>query len=309
MKLEKLQSIADDFCLGQIKDFLLLDTGMVNYNYKIVSDKGIFIIKISKSNICEVKTRNINLQNKVLIYLNKNNFCYEIPLPIKSLNGDLFRMVNDNYVMVYSWIDGEHFTEKESQREIMKSLAKYHLAIKDFHSKDLIEFDMKWIFGKYDKMKKIKPKNKTDRLMLDNLEIIENCMLKFQHNDHNENKLVTHSDFSFDNILFKDKEVSAIIDFGNVEYAPRIKDIARFIIITCVKNSVFIKKDMETLLVAYSSINPLTEQETKMIIPFMILNECVDFWWEYCEMKSTKEVRYERLLHSIERVKVLSNVK
>ncbi|MBT6956140.1 phosphotransferase, partial [archaeon] len=117
--------------------------------------------------------------------------------------------------------------------------------------------------------------------------------------------LANHTDFHQGNLLFDGNEVVGILDFESVIVSPRVRDIAYAVKQYCFNKSKLSKSKMKNLLREYQKINPLSKKEIAMILPFIIRDSCVVFWWFYSELKKSKHKQYLYLKSSSERVKGL----
>jgi len=313
MKLTKkdVEKICEIYDLGKVKNFKLIKHGLINYNYELVVDKGIFIIRVLGRKLESWKRKKLKLEFLILQHLKRERFPYKFPFPIKNKKGVIITNINKNDLWVYKKIDGEKIRSRQWRhvKEQIKALAFYdkyaeQLIVKSYDLENF-EDERGWLLHKYKLMREVKPKNKTDKIMLKNITFFENLLKKVTKIKFDENPIVIHGDFHLGNCLFKKDKILGILDFDNVKYSPRVFDLAYAIRVICTKKRKLNKKLMNKVIEEYQKYNRLKKSELKMIIPFIILNNCIVFWWFYQGMKKRLDKRYGYLKQSIEETKNL----
>ncbi len=315
MKLLKkeAQKICNQYNLGKVNKIKIIEGGLINDNFEIKTDQGQFIIRFLGHKFHEANKRKLKLEFKILEFLNKNKFPYEVPLPLKSKKGRYPSRLNGKNFWVYEKIKGNKVKRlnKEKFKEIVILLATYHKFVKKIklRKEDIIYhnrlFNLDWLKKNYSEMKKIKPRTKLDKLMRENLEFFSSMLDKISKIKFNKNIIPTHSDFHIGNMLFKKDKLVGLLDFDNLETTPLIKDVAYTIQNTCFKNNKLNKNTMRFFLRGYEKINKLTKEEKEMIIPAIIREKCIFFWWDYKEMKKRKDLKYKFMVETIKETKDL----
>lgn len=296
MDSKQIGKIAENYNLGKVKKFKLIEDGWVNYNYDLETDTGNFIVRVLGKELDDWKKGKLKFEFKVLAHLREKNFPYEVPNPIRNNKGQYISQINKKVLWIYKKIKGNHVERinQKNFKEIVKVLAIYHKFVKDFKSRNKNFFYWDWLFKEYSKMKKIRPKNKTDRLMLENIDFFESLLKKISKINFRENVLATHSDFQCENLLFKGDKALAILDFDNAEMAPRAKDLAVMTKRIFFKKT-FDRKKLNETIREYEKTNKLTKREKEIIIPLIIRDNCMLFWWFYARMKKHLEERHNSI--------------
>lgn len=301
--------VAGKYDLGKMKEFFLIQGGLLNYNFLFKTDKGEFIIRILGSKLDKKKKDKLKTEFKVLNFLDKNNFPYSVPVPILNKNNKEIYDLEDKKLWVYKKLEGNRVwnLNKEKFKEIPKALAIYHKFVSKLKVKENFSFyDFDWLVQEYKKMKKVKPKNKIDKLMLENIDFFEKYLLEYNKINLRKDIIPTHSDFSKSNMLFKGNKIVAFLDFDNLEIAPKIKDVAYSIKQSCFRKDYRLNKNkMNLFLKEYRKYSKLTKEEEKAIIPLIILDNCLVFWWFYREMKKKLDKQYVLMLYTIKTTKNL----
>ena len=307
MKLLKseISKITKEFDLGKPKSIDLIKGGLVNYNFYLKTDKGLYVIRVIGEKLSKWKRQRLEIEFKSLDYLKNKKFPYEIPNPIRDKKGKALLRINKKNIWVYKKMKGAHWNKNKTQfKEIGKALAIYHKYIRSLKITNKNEFfGLGWLLPKYSKLKKIKPKNKIDLLILNNVSFFEKLLKKFIRTKFNKNILLIHHDIDPSNILFKKNRLSAILDFENIKSGPRIADIANTIKDVCFKKDKLEVQKVNLILNGYEKITKLSKKEKEFIIPSMILDNCTMFWWFYGGMKKDLDNRYKYLNSTIKMTK------
>jgi len=307
MKLAKkdVEKVCKDYCLGNLKSFKLIKEGLINHNFDVRTEKGIFILRILKKG---KGPRQKDNEFKALQFLTKNNYSYKTPIPIlNKKNKKISRLKNRN-VWVYKKLEGEHIKKCEVRhlRQVAKALAEYHKIIKKLGKIDNPPkwwTNLNWVLKEFEKMKKIKPKNNIDRLMLKNVDYVESLLKKYALLKHPKNFLLCHCDFNKSNLLWKKDKLVAVLDFDNCSYRPRIFDIAYAISQFCNKNSRIDQKKMQVFLQQYQKNTQLTKTEINQIFPMILRHQAMIFEWFYNGIQKNKQNTHNYMKWGIEIMK------
>jgi len=289
MKLtgKEIEEIAKIYNLGKVKNIKAIVGGMINYNFIFKTDKGDFIVRRLGYKLDNYWGRQKELEFAVIEYLRKKKFPYEIPNFIKNQEGKYISKIGKDLFEVYSRIKGKNIRKvnKSQSKEIGKALALYHKYVAGFLEKypveDLNSYD--WVFDKYKKMRKSKPKDDIDCVMLKELDFFDNLLRGLKEEFVCTDVLVIHADFSRDNLLFSGNKLLGILDFENLKFDPKIYDIA---FVTAIEDI-----DREVFLRAYRKHNSFNSRDENKLVVYRLLQKCLVFWWIYLDLKKRKDLR------------------
>lgn len=303
------RKIADLYNLGKVRKTKIIKSGMINHNIIFETDKGKFIVRFLRKNPSQEYLKERKIEFKALNFLEANNFPYKIPTPILNKNKKVISKISSNYMWVYHFIDGK-LAKKLTTNEIKeaaKALAIYHKIIKKFKRKNKRKKVKKaeWLSVEYDKMEKMKPKNRLDEVMLRNIQLFKKALKKIKEIKFEGRVILTHSDFQVNNILFRGKKVSGILDFDNIDLNFKAKDIAICAKSICDTHDELDKKKLKIFLTEYRKHNSLSNKEEKQIAPLLIRNYCIIFWWAYKGKMKNDKKRLETTNYIIRRMKKL----
>jgi len=299
--LKQAGKIAENYNLGKIRKMNLINGGLMNYNYDVKTDVGDFIVRILGHKFNEDKKKHVALEFKLLKYLKDNNFPYKVPEPLKNKDGKIISMIGGRRFWVYAKIEGEKLRKKDLDiKDFAKALATFHKFSRKVKATGFKKkYSHNWLLGEYKKMRKAKIRDRTDRLMIKNLDFYEECVNRFNRK-YRDNFMVIHSDYHMSNLLFKDKKVFAFLDFDNVSYSPRVKEISYAIKHSCIEHGKLNRKKMHDFLNEYEKYIKLDKEEKEFILPALVLNTAIVFWWIYAGMKKAPHKRYSFLKWNID---------
>ncbi|MCK5150155.1 phosphotransferase [Candidatus Pacearchaeota archaeon] len=309
MKLTKkeAQKIADNYNLGKVGDVKYLSEGWVNWNFKLETKKGDYVVQILGGEFNKRKKEKMKIQFQVLDFLRRKNFPYEIPKPLTNRNKTNLMKFKSKYLWVYPYLKGKtkkKLNKKEFQ-EIAKVMAIFHKYLRDLKIKTSRDYyDFNWIINKYKILKKRKIKNKLDKLFIENSDFLLSILEKLEKLNY-EKMILTHSDFKSSNLLFRKGKIKGILDFDNLEYAPKTKDVASSLTKAAYlgKNWNFLKQKI--FLQEYKKFNSFSKKEEPLIMPVLLKDRICVFWWFYDEMKKNKDKAYNSMIKILNEINEL----
>ena len=149
-----------------------------------------------------------------------------------------------------------------------------------------------------------KTKNKLDKLFVENSNFFLSILEELNKLDYGK-MIFTHSDFNNHNILFKNGKIVGILDFDNLEYAPKIKDIAIGLTRGNYGDLEWDNKKKRIFINAYKKKNLLSKKEESLLIPILIRDCCDIFWGFYEGMEKNRKRAYILMLDAIKKTKKL----
>ena len=212
-----LDKIAREYSLGQIINHQILDGGIVNQTHLIETSKGKFVIqKLNKAFDERVIQDYLQLQ---AIFLNSE---ISIPTLNFTINGSPFIKDDDYIYRVFSYIENERITiNPETAFEASRKLSLFHKILEDS------PFKPKYFIPDFHNTKKIieklKQLPKTAEVIAHRSQIVEN--IEKHYLQENRKKSVIHGDPKFNNFLFRDGKVIAVIDLDTIMTESRLVDL------------------------------------------------------------------------------------
>ena len=207
--------------------------GEVDYNFKVVTEDNIYLLKICKPDVFE---QEVQFQVALLDHLKNKKLSFEVPRVIDSIEGEKYFLQRfddvDYIVRLHSWVPGVML---DDIRPRTKELYLSWGATCGTLSNCLLSFDHPgaYRFDKWNPIESLHSKRYLDYFENEELKELANYFWDvFEQNvipaigDFRSS--VNYSDAHEQNLLLKDnyQHISGVIDFGDAIYAPTICELA-----------------------------------------------------------------------------------
>jgi 4-aminobutyrate aminotransferase-like enzyme/aminoglycoside phosphotransferase (APT) family kinase protein len=248
--------------------------GYDSVNYKIESEKGVFVLK--QNPYSEETLELLQAENQIFEQLEVIK-AYDFPVAISSVNGEFTIKENNQLYRLLSYIEGDFLGDVKHTSTLLRSLGEFLAKMdKQIHKKSHSAFqgketqwDLKYFNSNYKYLQYIP--NATDKSRVDYF------FLQFdEHSKPIENQLrkrIIHNDANDWNVLTKKGKVSGIIDFGDMCHSWLINEVA--IALTYVmmgkENPISIANE---LIKGYHEILPLEEKELDFLYYLIAARLC-----------------------------------
>ncbi len=280
---EDFSKILSNYDLGRIKKFKPFKLGAVQTNLLIETEKDKFVFRYYESRPENYALFEVN----VLQYLVKRS--YSCPAPIRNIHGGFIGKYKNKPFALFEFMEGEH-RKRVNPKSIAQAIGKLHkitIGYKPEYSEARDTYDPKSCWkNAISNSKKIKSKSETKK-RLDWLKIeLEKLKLP-----KNLPAGVCHCDTHPSNFLYKNGQVSAVLDFDDASHVYLLYDIANMIYFWAWphKKEIIFRRAKD-LLKEYEKYRKLTDIEKnhlydllKMVI-FMSIGWFIhvddDFFWE-----------------------------
>ena len=255
---KELKEFFSKYNLGKLLDYKGIKEGIENTNYSIQTEKGKFILTLYEKRVDEKDL-------PFFISLMKNLFDKKFPSPgpIINNNGNYISEIAKKKAAVVTFLDGnsKKILSPDDCYEVGINTAKLHSITKNLTGKRENKLSVNSWRKIYNKVKKDCHKihkNLTD-IVEKNLDIIEKNWPKKIPSG------IIHADLFPDNIFFKDKKISGIIDYYFSCYDFYAFEIAICLNALCFEgkneNLSFNVTKSKKFIDGYSSIRKLTDEE------------------------------------------------
>ncbi len=265
MEIKKI--LAEYYSLEKV-DIKELD-GYENENFLVSDSKGKYILKtyLYREELYEI----VQAERDVLLEL-KGEERYSLPKPVQTNQGEFEFIYSEDsvkyIVRMLTYIEGEPFGVTIATPKLYESfgtfLANMDLRLMDIKNKTIENRKSEWNIVNFDKNKKLLKyiEDDKDREILNQIfDDFENIvkpafsLLRFS---------IIHNDANDFNVLTKDGEITGLIDFGDLAYAPLIDELA-----VAIAYAGFGKKNprkwAEIILKSYDKIIPLKQNELDVL--------------------------------------------
>ena len=296
----EIKQTLKSYKIGKLINFQLLTNGFSNENYRIETEKGLFLYRICKQqSIAEIQTELRFLQML-------KNEAFPAAFPIQKSDSSFISEQNNYPVVIYHFIKGEiPKLTVETVKEIAKANAKLNV----------LKFPVAFL-----------PKNSI------NMQAARKLINQFPNANYqypeifndfsqainylkdkipdNLPKGIIHADIFPDNTIFKGNKLKAIIDFENICFDDLLFDLAMSINGFCFVANQLDLTLMKTFLENYQKIRPLSDME-KNYLPEYILWTAVGMasWHlQHNVLKVKNDQQTMRVKELLDRYKMLKSL-
>ena len=279
-----------NYNLGKLKSCKLLTHGFANENYRIETEKGIFLYRICKQQSLTKAQNEINF----LKILKKDKF--PAAYPITRNDANYVSQINKYPVIIYDFIEGEipKLNEKTAMEignaVAMLNLLDGHESFQNGHViniKNAIELTTQFANAKY----------QYADIYNDFSEAINNLKDKL---GENLPKGFIHGDVFPDNTIFNGNKLLAIIDFEMFCVDNLLFDVGMTINGFCFVDNRLDLKLLRLFLKAYESVRPLSKNEKKYLPDYILWTAAGMASWhlrnDMLNVKNDKQTARVRLL-------------
>ena len=246
--------------------------GELDFNFKVKSSKGNYILKVSRPN---VDIASIEYQNDLLEFVSINNQKTIVPDVLKNLDGEKICHSKDSngktrVVRLLTWIDGKLLSSVNPQNEdlllslgvsagsLTKSLQGFdHETAHRYFEWDILQaswtFEHVGLFND-DQQELVAFYHQSFEDILPKLNELRKAIV---HNDANDNNVIITDDLL-------NPRVKAIIDYGDAIYTPIINDLA-ITIAYAVMGKPDVLRAALPIIKGYHEQFPLLEEELALL--------------------------------------------
>ncbi len=253
-QLSKTQvtKLLENYKLGLLQNYKGIQDGIENTNYLIITNKGKFILTIFEN---RVKDSNLPFFLKLMDHSKK--FGIKCPEPIKDKKGNLINSIKSKKFSIFTFLDGSSKKRWSSEVcfQIGETLANFHKINKNLKFKIINDFSIDY----WERLFLIIKNKKNSKI-----NFLKNEIAYIKDNwPKNLPKGIIHADLFPDNVFFKEKNISGILDFYFSCCDFLIYDVAIVINAWCFNNGVFQKHKYYNLISGYESVRKLEKNEIK----------------------------------------------
>ncbi len=269
MSDESLNAMLAQYGLGELVEQKAFSTGTVQENILVKSEQGIQVLK-------HYKTRSrayVEFEIALIEYLIQNDFC--CPGIYKNKQGEQYLLRDNRVIVFYEYVEGEHkeALNDDELSQLIEKIAELHILTRSLNIKG---YENRWNYGidfcrNYIKSIRSSDREKRDWFLreLNQLDLPTAIA-----------KGVIHGDLDKSNLLFKNGELVAIIDFDDSNYSYLLLDIISLINNKCEN---FLEDEYfhaaGGIIRRYSKIRKLEPKERQHLFDVLRLSILIDCLW------------------------------
>ena len=256
----EIQSILSKYDVGKLIKYEEIQEGIENSNFKVTTTDGTFILTIYEK---RVKEEDLPYFINLMDHLSSNGI--NCPKPVKDKSGEIFQNISNKKSILVTFLSGNSlkFINKGHCFELGKNLANFHIQGLKFKGKR--ENDLNYRSWHQLFRKGITKNNLYKKSLLNEIEQIIKKTVDDWPSDLENGHI--HADLFPNNVFFTNNKLSGIIDFYFACYDILAYDIAICINSWCFnENGKFSQSNLEALLLGYSEIKKLRDNEKENLL-------------------------------------------
>ena len=253
---KEIEDYLDFYNIGKLEKYNEIVEGIENTNYKIICNGVPYILTIFEK---RVKKEDLPFFMDLKLYLNQNNF--KCPKPIMNKNHKIINSIKNKSAVIISFIEGKKIIiPNENECNLVgKMIANLHNLTIHFNKKRENSLDIREWKNLFQKCEN-KNEKKFVKLLIDlknEINFLENTWPK------NLPSGIIHADLFRDNIFFKEKKISGVIDFYFSCYHYFLYDISIVINDWCFANNgeILNYEYFNAIIEGYNSVRVLNKNE------------------------------------------------
>lgn len=219
----EIKTIISQYNLGSLGYFSLFERGAVNTNFKVTTDKGIYVMKV----IEERSAEELAFQLEVIEYLRGCGI--SVPSLVKNVAGHDYVFFSGKPVVIFTYIEGSHVDHPSNRlwRDVSDVVIRLNTCLDTFVPKhapwkkyaDDFSLEESWedVIGCTEEVREFAG-------VFEEVKAVDCKELRSR---------VVHGDLSETNILARRDAVSGVIDFDETRLDYVVYDMAIFIAQTC----------------------------------------------------------------------------
>ncbi len=262
---QTIKSLLESYDLGELLDFQIMDGGQANSSSIIVTEQGKYVLSV-----CDEKSEEeIKLLTSTLEHLNHHGF--RTSRLIKTYEGAGYIEYQGKPVYVKEFIEGqvEKALSAEMYYQIGQELAKLHnVAVPP-------AFPKRFSYG----IEKFIEVTATDgdypEWLSEKAKQLQGCL-----NDELPKGLV-HGDLFYDNILFHEGKLTAVLDFEEACHYFLLFDLGMCIAGSCSVEEKLSMDSTASLIEGYQSVRQLEKLEKELLRLHIIYGAVATSFWRY----------------------------
>lgn len=213
------EEFLSNYDLGEFVYANPISKGTVQTNFLLKTTKAKYVFRSYENRSKESVLFEINLINYLI------DKKYPCPIPYNNKHGQFIGICKGKPYVIFEFIEGEHIeypTEGQKKRLIEK-VAELHNITIDYKS-ELMEYRLNYNVEQCKNLAKERTEKINTLNALEKLKWYINALSELELPEPLP-KGVCHCDFHFSNVLFKDGEFNALIDFDDANYTFLIFDL------------------------------------------------------------------------------------
>ncbi len=252
---ELIKTSLSFYALGEFRNYVRLQHGFANRNFKLTTGKGLFLFRMQ----LQSPVQNIEKEHRMLEILKNSGF--PAAFPVHDKNGKTWHTVNGNTISIYDFIPGEvPLLNEQTVTEAALVLARLHQTEETkvpFKPNKLRPQKVASVMDEFARAPHPLPD------VFDRVTRVWETLEPFLHERLPSGLL--HADLFPDNTIFEGNRLKAVIDFEDYCIDSLLFDVAMSINGFCFVHNRFDPVLFHVFMKTYDSRRPLTPEEKELL--------------------------------------------
>ena len=264
---EEIQSILKNYDLGNLISASPLSGGQANSSYRLLTSRGSYTLSV-----CDEKsTEAIDILTRVLEYLESNRF--PATRLVRPITGHNFIVYKSKPVYIKQFLDGRVIREldRPKLRQVGTTITQLH----DLKAPEYVPHAFAYGIEHFEEVLTADISHPFKKWLHDKTNMLQSEL------DLTMARGFVHGDLFWDNLLFKDGELAAVLDFEEVSQYFLLFDLGMATVGCCSVEGRFDAEKITWLLRGYQHRYRLTGSEKSQFIPFLIYAATATAFWRF----------------------------
>lgn len=264
---DDVKVLLDAYDLGELASISPMQGGQANSSFKITTSDGRFILSV-----CDEKnTREVDCLTQILMHLENHNF--PTSRPVRTRKGSFIISQGDKPAYIKKYMDGEVI--KALSTAMLIQVGETMAALHALPLLEIMPESFPYGMDSFDEIFEIN----MEHPYIDWLKRKKNFLK--QSIDPGMARGFIHGDIFWDNLLFSNERLIAVLDFEEACHYYKLYDIAMCAVGCCGKGGRFDMEKVVSLLKGYQQHVLFTLQEKKQLKVFMEYAAVAGSFWRF----------------------------
>lgn len=261
LTFNEIKEIASFFSINAIVYCKIIKGGQINFNYLIKTPKEKYILTIFNLEKFEKVKKLVNLVK----ILEENAF--PTTQLIKSKNHAYIGQYDNKYVIIKKYIEGK--TYQDLDKPMLTQIGVYMAKLHEIPTPSVLSDNFMYGIGSFKSVTCSTPKSQYLGQNKDYIDWLLEKEIYLRKRISNElPKGLIHADIFWDNVLYDNRKLRAIIDFERACHYLKVFDIGMSFIGTCIKEERISMENARAIISGYQKIRILRKKEKEKLKDF-----------------------------------------
>ncbi|MCG8636746.1 MAG: homoserine kinase [Desulfobacterales bacterium] len=267
LSTKNITDLLKNYDLGPLEDSTPLSGGQANSSYRLATPKGLFTLSV-----CDEKTEEeVRVLTRVLTFLEAQSFpATRLVRPVK---GNSFISHGSKPVYIKEFLDGE--TCRELTRPMLIQVGKAMARLHGLSSPRGVPEAFPYGLAHFAEVLDAGTGHPFENWLAEKMAWLDTNL------DRSMARGFIHGDVFWDNLLFKNSTLTAVLDFEEACQYFLLYDLGMAAVGCCAKDGRFDPEKINNLLEGYQAARPMSDAEKDQFRPFLVYAATAAAFWRF----------------------------